>query len=126
MTDFIEIEDLLVRTIVGVNPDERVNRQDVLLSIRLEADLRPAANSDSIEDAVNYRTITKNVIAFVEKSSYFLVEKLAEEVAQLCLRDSRVQRVRVHLQKPGALRFARTVGVCIERDRNDRRTESSP
>ncbi len=124
MTDFIEIEDLLVRPIIGVNADERVNRQDVLISVRLEADLRPAARSDSIDDAVNYRTITKSIIAFVEQSSFQLVETLAEEVAQVCLRDARVERVKVHLRKPGALRFARTVGVCIERDRDDRRAEA--
>ena len=121
MTDFVEIDDLLVRTIIGINPEERVNRQDVLITIRLDADLRPAAKSDSIDDAVNYRTIAKNVIAFVEQSSFQLVEKLAEEVAQLCLRDPRVERVRVHLRKPGAVRFARSVGVCIERTRDDRR-----
>ena len=121
MSDFIEIEDLLVRAIVGVNPDERENRQDVMITVRLEADLRPAARTDSIDDAVNYKSIKKSIIAFVEQSSYQLVETLAEEVAQLCLKDSRVDRVRVHLRKPGALRFAKTVGVCIERDQHDRR-----
>jgi D-erythro-7,8-dihydroneopterin triphosphate epimerase len=121
MPDFIEIEDLLVRAIVGVNPDERENRQDVVITVRLEADLRPAARTDSIDDAINYKSIKKSIIAFVEQSSFQLVETLAEEVAQLCLKDSRVQRVRVHLRKPGALRFARTVGVCIERDQHDRR-----
>jgi D-erythro-7,8-dihydroneopterin triphosphate epimerase len=124
MPDFIEIEDLLVRAIIGVNPDERDNRQDVQLTLRLETDLRPAAQSDSIDDAVNYRSITKSVIAFVEQSSFQLVETLAEEVAQLCLRDPRVERVRVQLRKPGALRFARTVGVTIERGQNDRRPQS--
>jgi len=124
MTDFIEIEDLLVRAIIGVNPEERENRQDVVISLRLETDLRPAARSDSIDEAVNYRTITKSVIAFVEQSSFHLVEKLADEIAQLCLRDARVERVRVHLRKPGALRFSRTVGVCIERDRNDVRSRA--
>jgi FolB domain-containing protein len=121
MTDFIEIEDLLVRAIIGINPEERANKQDVLISIRLDADLRPAARTDAINDAVNYRTIAKSVIAFVEQSSFQLVETLAEEIAQHCLREPRVERVRVHVRKPGALRFVRTVGVCIERDRNDRR-----
>jgi dihydroneopterin aldolase/D-erythro-7,8-dihydroneopterin triphosphate epimerase len=125
MPDFIEIEDLHVRAIIGVNPEERENRQDVMLTVRLEADLRPASRSDTIEDAVNYRTITKSIIAFVEESSFQLVETLAEEVAQLCLRDRRVERVRVQLRKPGALRFARTVGVCIERDQHDRRSSAS-
>ncbi len=121
MPDFIEIEDLLVRAIVGINPDERENRQDVMITVRLEADLRPAARTDSIDDAVNYKSIKKSIIAFVEESSFQLVETLAEEVAQVCLKDSRVERVRVHLRKPGALRFARSVGVCIERDQHDRR-----
>jgi D-erythro-7,8-dihydroneopterin triphosphate epimerase len=121
MSDFIEIEDLLIRTIVGVNPDERENRQDVVITVRLEADLRPAARTDSIDDAINYKTIKKSIVAFVEQSGFQLVETLAEEIAQLCLKDARVERVRVHLRKPGALRFARSVGVCIERDQHDRR-----
>ena len=117
MTDTIEIRDLLLRTIIGINPDERVNRQDVLLNIALEADLRAAARSDNIEDAVNYRTITKSIIELVEQSRFQLVEALAEAVSTLCLRDERVTRVRVSVQKPGALRFAASVGVSIERSR---------
>ena len=119
MPDRIEIRDLLLRTIVGINPDERVHRQDVLLNIELEADLRPAARSDDIRDAVNYRTIAKEVIELVEGSQYQLVESLAEAVARLCLSDERVSRVRVGVQKPGALRFAASVGVTIERFRRD-------
>jgi len=117
MSDTIEIRDLLLRAIVGINPDERINRQDVLLNLSLEADLRPAARSDDIRDAVNYRTIAKDVIEFVEQSQFNLVEALAESVAALCLQDERVTRVRVSLQKPGALRFAESVGVTIERTR---------
>ncbi|MBL8851523.1 MAG: dihydroneopterin aldolase [Planctomycetaceae bacterium] len=119
MPDTIEIRDLLLRAIVGINPDERVNRQDVLLNLLLETDLRPAARSDGISDAVNYRTIAKEVIEFVEQSRFNLVEALAEAVAALCLRDERVSRVRINVQKPGALRFASSVGVTIERTRAD-------
>ena len=119
MPDIIEIRDLLLRAIVGINPDERVNRQDVLLNLTLQADLRPAAKSDDIEDAVNYRTIAKEVIEFVEQSRFNLVEALAEAIAALCLRDERVSRVCVNVQKPGALRFAQSVGVTIERSRAD-------
>jgi dihydroneopterin aldolase/D-erythro-7,8-dihydroneopterin triphosphate epimerase len=119
MPDRIEIRDLLLRAIIGINPDERINRQDVLLNIELDADLRPAARSDDIRDAVNYRTIAKEVIELVEGSKFRLVESLAEAVATLCLRDDRVTRVRVSLQKPGALRFAASVGVTIERTRPD-------
>jgi D-erythro-7,8-dihydroneopterin triphosphate epimerase len=117
MPDFIEINDLLLRTIIGINDEERVNRQDVLINLRLETDLRPAATTDDIADAVNYRTICKQMIDFVEGSQFLLVERLAEEIATLCLADERVTSVRVRVDKPGALRFARSVGVEIERHR---------
>ena len=117
MHDFIEIEDILVRAIIGINPDERENRQDVVISLRLETDTRPAALTDDINEAVNYRTITKDVIDLAESSSFLLVERLAEEISKLCLLDQRVFRVRVSVKKPGALRFARTVGITIERGR---------
>ena len=119
MADRIEIRDLLVRTIIGVNDYERDHLQDVIISLSLETDTRPAAQSDDIADAVNYRTLTKQVIDSVEQSRHFLVERMAEEIAKLCLSDVRVQRVRVTVEKPGALRFARTVGITIERDRAD-------
>lgn len=117
MTDRIFIKDLLVRTIVGINDDERVNKQDVVINIVLEADTRAAARSDDIGDAVNYRTVTKDVIELVEQSQYLLVEKLAEEIARLCVSDERVQRVHVTVEKPTALRFAASVGLTITRTR---------
>jgi dihydroneopterin aldolase/D-erythro-7,8-dihydroneopterin triphosphate epimerase len=98
-----------------VNGDERVNRQDVLLNITLETDTSAAGQSDDIADTVNYRTMTKEVISAVESSKYFLIERLAEHVATVCLLEKRVKRVRVSVEKPGALRFARSVGVVIER-----------
>lgn len=119
MPDQIVIKDLFLRTIIGVNDDERSNRQDVLVNLTLDTDTRPAGRSDDINDAVNYRSITKQVIDLVEGSHFFLVEKLAEEIAQLCLRDERVERVEVSVEKPAALRFARSVGVRIERSRDD-------
>ena len=118
MTDFIDIEGLLVRTIVGINPEERVNRQDVVIDVRLAVDMRPAAKSDDIDDAVNYRTLTKQIIALVEESRFQLIERMAQEVATLCLQDSRVAAVRVKICKPGAVRFAQSVSVTIERSRN--------
>ncbi|MEZ6056504.1 MAG: dihydroneopterin aldolase [Planctomycetaceae bacterium] len=116
MPDRILIRDLHLRTIIGINPEERVNRQDVLINLVLETDIRPAARADSIELALNYRTITKQVIELVEGTAYLLVERLAEEVAALCLTDSRVQAVEVTIEKPGAVRFARSVGVSIRRE----------
>ena len=119
MTDLIEIDRLLVRTLIGINPDEREQKQDVVIDLRLHCDCRPAGKSDDIEDAVNYRTVTKDVIELVESTSDFLVEHLAESIAALCLKDPRVEKVRVRVRKPGALRFAKSVGVCITRSRRD-------
>ena len=119
MSDRIQITDLLLRTIIGINEEERRNRQDVLINITLYADTQAAGASDDIEDAVNYRTITKKVIKRVEESSFYLVERMAAEIAAICLQDPRVEAVDVSVEKPGALRFARSVGVEIHRTRSD-------
>jgi dihydroneopterin aldolase/D-erythro-7,8-dihydroneopterin triphosphate epimerase len=119
MFDTIEICDLHVRCIIGINPDERVNRQDVFINVSLETDTRKAATSDDIEDAVNYRTLCKDLIELAEGSQFLLVERLAAELANVCLQDERVSRVKVRVDKPGALRFADSVAVTIERARED-------
>ena len=117
--DRVFIRDLLLRAIIGINDDERVNRQDVIVNIEMLTDCRPAAASDSIEDAINYRDVAKRTIDLIERSQFFLVETLAEEVAKECLADARVHSVRVSVEKPTAVRFARSVGVTIERSRRD-------
>lgn len=125
MSDRIVIHDLHLRTIIGINPDERKARQDVLVNLTLAVDIRAAAASDDIDDAVNYRTITKRVIHLVESSRYYLVEKLATEIAYACLEEPGVERALVRVEKPGALRFARSVGVEIERSRSDLQSSQS-
>lgn len=119
MTDKIQIKDLTLRTIIGINDDERVNRQDVLINVTMYADTRPAGASDDIADAVNYKTITKRIIKLVENSEFFLIEKMVAEIANLCLENHQVKRVMVSVEKPGALRYARSVGITIERERDD-------
>ena len=119
MTDQIQIKDLHLRTIIGINEEERRNRQDVLINIVLYADTTAAGASDDMDDAVNYRTIAKRVIKLVEESEFYLVERMAAEIAAICLEDPRVEEVRVRVEKPGALRFARSVGVEIHRTRAD-------
>ena len=118
-TDRIEIHDLLLRCIVGINPEERVKKQDVIINLTLYGDLRKAGASDDIVDAINYKTLTKRVIDHVEESDYFLVEKLAHSIAQIAIQEFGVERAIVSLEKPGALRFARSVGVVVERTRAD-------
>lgn len=120
MTDQIRIEDLLLRTIIGINDEERRCRQDVVVNLTLFVDTRRAGASDDIADApVNYRTLTKRIITFVEESRFRLIERLAAAIAELCLTEEGISRVRVSVDKPGALRFARSVGVTIERGRTD-------
>ncbi len=116
--DQIHIRDLTVRCIVGIYPEERREKQDVTINITLFADLRRAGESDNIEDTVDYKSIKKNVLAMTEQSSFFLVERLAERIAEICLENERVLAARVLVEKPGALRFARTVGVEIFRERS--------
>jgi FolB domain-containing protein len=117
--DLIEIKDLLLRAIVGVNPDERLNKQDVLLNIALLTDVRCVADTDDIADAVNYRSVAKRVIALVEDSDFNTVEKLATEIARSIVTEFEVAEVTVSVEKPGALRFARSVGVTIVRRPED-------
>lgn len=117
--DRIHITDLVVSGIVGINPDERINKQDIRINATLWVDSRPAAVSDDIDDAVNYRTMTKSIIAHVEAGKPMLVERLVQEVADICLSEPRVHEVEVTVEKPGALRHARSVGITIGRSRVD-------
>lgn len=115
--DKIIIKDLLVRGIIGVNDWERESLQDILINIEIEADLSKAGGSDEVEDSINYRTVAKRVIAHTESAKRLTVEALAADLAELCLEDPRATTARVRVEKPGALRFARSVGVEIERKR---------
>lgn len=115
--DRILINDLAARCLIGVNDEERCEKQDVLLNLTIFADLRTAGRSDRFEDAVDYRDLKKRVLALVENSQYFLLEALAEAIALLCLEHPKVQQVTVRVDKPLALSHARTVAVEITRSR---------
>jgi len=117
--DKIIIKDLLLRGIIGINPDERVKKQDILLNLVLYTDIRRAAESDNIADAANYKIISKHVMEYVEASEHLLVERLVNEIARLILTEYPISRVRVRVEKPGALRFAKSVGIEIDRRRDD-------
>lgn len=118
--DKIYIRDLLCRCIVGIYPDERENKQDVIINIEMACDLSKAAASDDIDDTINYKSVKKEIMALVESSSFLLIERMAGEIASLCLAHEGVRQVRVTVDKPGALRFARSVAVEIVRTRPDR------
>ncbi len=117
--DKILINDLHVRGILGVNEWERRQKQDIVLNIELSTDTRDAARNDNVEESVNYRTVAKQVIEHVESSQRLTVEALAEDIARIALSMERVSSVRVRVEKPGAVRFARSVGIEIHRRRED-------
>lgn len=118
--DRLHIQDLLVRCIVGINPEEREKEQDVIINVTLHADLRKACKSDDFNDTVDYRSLKKGIMAAVEASSDLLVERLAQRIADFCLESDGVERVRVRVDKPGALRFAKSAAVEIDRFAADR------
>jgi dihydroneopterin aldolase/D-erythro-7,8-dihydroneopterin triphosphate epimerase len=118
--DRIVIKDLMVRGIVGIKPDEREHEQDILVNVTMWVDTSPAAASDDIADAVNYRTVTKAIIGHITGGRPFLLERLAAEILEICLRsDERVAEAEVSVEKPGALRHARSVGVVVRRTRGE-------
>jgi len=120
--DRIYIRDLALRCIIGVYPDERREKQDVIINVTLGCDHADAARTDRIDHAVDYKTIKKGIIELVEQSEFYLLEALADRIANLCLDHARVQSVTVTVDKPGALRFARSVAVEVTRSRRARET----
>lgn len=122
--DRIFIHDLVVRCIVGIDENERQEKQDVLVHLTLEVDLRQAGGTDALEDTIDYRALKKQILRVAEDSRFHLIEALAQRIADECLQQSRIERVKVIVEKPGALRFARTVGVEIVRSRHGNKEQS--
>jgi FolB domain-containing protein len=117
--DKVIIKDLLVRGIIGVNPWEREQPQDILINIIAITDTRRSAETDDIGDCINYRTLAKKAQAHAETAARFTVEALANDIAKLCLQEKGVKQVIVRIEKPGAVRFSASVGVEIERSRDE-------
>lgn len=117
--DSIFIRDLRIPTTIGVYAWERAIRQTVSLDIELGGDIRRAAASDNIADTLDYRAVAKRVIAFVQESRFLLVETLAERVANLILSEFAVPWLKLQVNKLGAVRGARDVGIIIERGERD-------
>lgn len=113
--DIVYIRDLEINTIIGIYDWERQVRQTVSLDIEMASDIRRAAETDDIEYALNYKAVSKRIIAYVEARDALLVESLAEEIAALVRDEFNVPWLRLRLSKPGALRGARDVGLIIER-----------
>ncbi|MGA9855232.1 MAG: dihydroneopterin aldolase [Gammaproteobacteria bacterium] len=116
--DTVFIRDLRVETVVGIYAWERRIRQIVSLDLDMGTDVHAAAQTDRIEDTLDYKAVAKRVAQFVSEQQYQLVETLAERVAALILDEFNIQQVKVTVHKPGAVSGSKSVGVSIERSRH--------
>lgn len=114
--DIIYINDIKIPCLIGIYGFERKNKQKIIINIALYVDLNKAGKTDNIKDTVSYRDIYEQIISFVEQSNYYLVEKLASEIAKICLKNKKIRQVKVRLDKPQALQFARSASVEITRN----------
>ncbi|MDJ0904751.1 MAG: dihydroneopterin aldolase [Woeseiaceae bacterium] len=113
--DIIFLHDLRIETVIGLWEWERKIRQTVAIDIEMSADIRKAAETDSVDDTLNYKAVAKRLQEYVGESSFQLVETLAEKIAGIVTDEFGVAWVRVKVNKPGAIRGARDAGVIIER-----------
>ncbi len=117
--DIIYLRELRVETVIGIYEWERRIRQPVIIDLEMAADIRGAAATDNIEDTLNYKAVAKRLITFVENSEFQLVETLAERLAEIVMSEFGVPWLRLEVNKKGAVRGARDVGVIIERGQKD-------
>jgi dihydroneopterin aldolase len=118
-TDRIFLRGLAVECIIGFIEWERRIKQTVVIDLELPVDCRRASITDEVEDTLDYKRVAKRIIAFVESSQFKLVETLAQRTALVILEEFGVEWVRISINKPGAIRGSRDVGVTIERSRAD-------
>jgi dihydroneopterin aldolase len=119
MGDTVFLRGLEVECVIGVFDWEREQKQKVVIDLDMEWDVRPAAREDDLALAVDWKTVTKEILAFVGESRFRLVESLAERIAEIVIARFGVPRVRVRVEKPGAVRYSTTVGVEVVRTRED-------
>jgi 7,8-dihydroneopterin aldolase/epimerase/oxygenase len=117
--DIIFLNGLTTECIIGIWDWERKVRQKVVIDLEMGADIRKAAASDSIEDTLDYKRVSKRLLQFVSDSEFQLVETLTERIAQVVVTEFDVPWVRVRLNKQGAIRGSRDVGILVERSRAD-------
>lgn len=114
----IRVKNLLIRTYIGFNPDELVNKQDVIINLEIETDIPESAlKADEPVDILDYKTITKKVIALVQEGRFKLLEVLTKNILDLIMEDEKAKWARVEVDKPHALRFAESVSVEMEATR---------
>ena len=116
--DKIFIKDLLVRGIIGINPDERERLQDILINITIFINTRRAAQMDDLEYSVSYSDLARRIKSHAEQAARLTVEALAQDLADICLQENGVKKVIVRVEKPEAVKFAGSVGIEIERQKD--------
>lgn len=116
--DIVYIRELEIETIIGIYDWERERKQVVSLDLEMAWDIKPAAASEDIEKTLDYKAVAKNLIDFISKAEFLLVETLAEEVAQRVINDFGVSAIKLRVGKPGAVTGSKDVGVIIERTRD--------
>ena len=121
--DIVYIRELEIETIIGIYDWERNTKQTVSIDVEMATDNRKAAQSDHIDDALNYKAVGKRLIQFVEESDFQLVETMAEQIAAIILDEFSVSWLRLRVSKPGALRGAKDVGLIIEREPIEREND---
>lgn len=113
--DKMYISGLTISCIIGTKPIERKRKQKIVIDVVLECDMRKAGKTDNLKDTVNYKTLSEKIVLNVSNSNYFLIETLADSISKICLSDPGVKGVTVKVEKPGALKMARSASVEIYR-----------
>jgi len=114
----IKVKNLLLRTYIGFNPDELVNKQDVVINIEIEVEIpKKAMETDEPVDILDYKVLTKKVIKLVQEGRFKLLEVLTQKILDLIMEDEKVQWAKVEVDKPHALRFAESVSLSMEDSR---------
>lgn len=116
--DIIFLGGLEIETVIGIYDWERNIKQKIILDIEMSFDIRKAAETDDITHTLDYKAVSDRIVAFVEGSQFFLVETLIEKIADILLNEFNVQKVRITLNKKGAVSRARDVGIIIERSQH--------
>ena len=121
--DIVYIQELKVETVIGIYAWEREQKQIVSIDLEMGTDIRNAASSDVIENALDYKAVSKRLVSFVEESEFQLIETLAEKIAEIVRSEFGVPWLRLKLGKPGAITGSKDVGIIIERGKKVQRSE---
>ena len=116
--DKIILTDLRINAVIGIWDWEKRNPQTISINLEMQTDTKKASLSDSIEDALDYKAVSKRVKQFVQANQFNLIETLAENVAKIILEEFDVQWLKLRISKPYAIRNSKSVGVCIERTKD--------